>query len=228
MSVAKHGGQALFAPVRESTRSPLFECDFNGHKSDSTYYSDLDSSRIHLLATLFKPVLDPAASKSDAGHGIGKLSVALGGVSCTFKKEIKPYEAYDVWSRVLTWDDKWLYIVSHFTRKAGATGQKFGSSQMETEAKDVIFASAISKYVFKRGRKTIPADQVLLALQLVPTGPKPKEPCMAKDGTLLWDYKMVQEEKRKGYEIAQGFAALDALHATFTGSSSVTLDAFER
>ena len=46
------------------------------------------------------------------------VSVALGGTSCVFKREIKPLQRYEVWSRVLTWDAKWLVLVTYFV-KAG-------------------------------------------------------------------------------------------------------------
>jgi hypothetical protein len=41
----------------------------------------------------------------------------LGAVECSFKKEIKPYEPYEMWSRILCWDRKWIYVVSHFVKK---------------------------------------------------------------------------------------------------------------
>jgi len=41
----------------------------------------------------------------------------LGAVSCHFKREIKPYERYDIWTRVLSWDRKWIYLVSHFVKE---------------------------------------------------------------------------------------------------------------
>lgn len=45
------------------------------------------------------------------------VKVYLGGVTCTFRREIKPFEPYDIWSRVLCWDRKWIYIVSHIVKK---------------------------------------------------------------------------------------------------------------
>ena len=93
---------------------------------------------------------------------------------CTFKREIGMYRGYEMWSRVLCWDRKWIYIAEHFGergavkprayvlmdrswfRKKGCTSVK---RQGEREAKEVdekaILASAISKYVVKLGRLTI-------------------------------------------------------------------------
>ena len=123
----------------------------------------------------------------------------LGGVSCTFRREIKPYQEYEIWSRVLCWDRKWVYIVSHFVKKgrvkpsgytlqpkklvaivrdrSGPEEEKGERSGLPVTTPDgtnpAIFASAISKYVFKKGRLTIPPERILEASNLLP--PKPAE-----------------------------------------------------
>jgi hypothetical protein len=43
----------LLLPAITSSRSPLTECDINLHKSNSTYFSDLDISRSNLVMLLF-------------------------------------------------------------------------------------------------------------------------------------------------------------------------------
>lgn len=47
----------------------------------------------------------------------GHWGIMLGAVHCSFKKEIAPYEPYEMWSRILCWDRKWIYVVSHFVKK---------------------------------------------------------------------------------------------------------------
>ena len=42
--------------------------------------------------------------------------MALGGVTCTFKRELKPYRTYEIWTRVLSWDEKWVYVISHIVK----------------------------------------------------------------------------------------------------------------
>ena len=42
------------------------------------------------------------------------FTMILGGTSCTWHREIKPYQPYELWTRVISWDDKWLYVVTHF------------------------------------------------------------------------------------------------------------------
>ncbi|KAE8158068.1 hypothetical protein BDV40DRAFT_308212 [Aspergillus tamarii] len=165
------GSSALFRPLRTRSYCSLAEVDFNLHKSNSTFYADLDISRIELLLLFFKDVITPLSpplrkSDSERAHesaerqtgNLKHLTPALGGVSCIFRREIKPWQRYDVESRILCWDDKWLYIVSHFLKPGMASSE------------ESVLASAISKYVFKKGRRTIAPEQVLQFLHLLEDG----------------------------------------------------------
>ncbi|KAF3941713.1 hypothetical protein ABW19_dt0205523 [Dactylella cylindrospora] len=147
----------LFVPIKIESRSPLYECDFNYHKSNSTYFSDLDIARTHLVAHLIKKSLRLRRQRGDK-----PLYVALGGVVSLFRREIKPYEKYEIWSRVLSWDDKWFWVVSHFVSAKG---------DPKHDGKRKIYASSLSKYVFKVERKTIPPIEVLEESGLLPKRP---------------------------------------------------------
>jgi hypothetical protein len=187
----------LFLPVITSTCSPILECDFNIHKSNSTYFSDLDVSRTHLVSLLCSPGLADYHKRLAAGEENGPLGIALGGVACFFQREIKPYERYEMWTRVLCWDRKWVYIVTHFVKKGAVAPTTFvmqpnkrgwwpswmntkkaqaktslGPDQDSSMAgKKVIFSYAISKYVFKSGRKTMPPETVFEQCGLLPPRP---------------------------------------------------------
>lgn len=150
-------------------------------ESNSTYFSDLDIARSHLLCTLFSVGIEQARSSKRPGiiaGGNSAFGVALGAVSCSFKREVKPYEKYEMWTRVLSWDQKWLYIVTHFVHKDAVTPKvytlypkqkcKQGSLRKVGKTEDAIIASAISKCVFKKGRLTIPPDIMLQASGLLP------------------------------------------------------------
>ncbi|KAF3172766.1 hypothetical protein TWF106_002230 [Orbilia oligospora] len=158
----------LFAPVKIVARAPLYECDFNYHKSNSTYFSDLDIARTHLVAHLIKKSLRLRRQRGDK-----PLYVALGGVMSLFRREIKPYEKYEVWSRVLGWDNKWFFVVSHFVSAKG--DPKHGGKRK-------IYASSLSKYVFKVERKTIPPNEVLEESGLLPK--KPEAPVLVEDSKM--------------------------------------------
>ncbi|KAI9792960.1 MAG: hypothetical protein M1816_001282 [Peltula sp. TS41687] len=205
------GPEALFRPIITSTYAPLLECDYNLHKSNSTYFSDLDISRMHLLSCLLsRGITKPRPPKNDA-EPQGRISIILGGVSCSFRREIKPYERYEIWSRLLTWDRKWVYIVSHFVERDAVRPKRYifndggrrrgwlgffrgkSTSRNSSRGKNMevkqghtssngtvsstqpyhpaIYASALSKYVVKKGRLTIPPERVFEISGLLP--PKP-------------------------------------------------------
>ncbi|KZF20739.1 hypothetical protein L228DRAFT_178230 [Xylona heveae TC161] len=185
------------------SRSPAFECDYNIHKSNSTYFSDLDVSRTHVVASVLRHAIVetarltelPDPSSSGASNSTipakGKFAIALGAVAAVFRAEIQPYQAYEIRSRVLTWDRKWVYIISHFVQArprptllskifggGGRRGSKSASSSSSSsssaaEKPPKIYASAIGKYVLKRGRLTVPPELVLSKGGLLP--PKPAD-----------------------------------------------------
>ena len=120
----------------------------------------------------------------------------LGGVTCSFKREIRPLESYEIWTRLLAWDRKWIYLVSHIVKKgavlpkgytlqpdkklhatdretADARVQKGETGQLKEHGvigspHPAIFATSLAKYVFKEGRITIPPEEVLDFSELLP------------------------------------------------------------
>lgn len=186
---SKVGPAALFQPMITSSRSGFLECDYNLHKSNSTYFSDFDVGRLELLISLATHGVEK--TRKELAGDKGSFSCRLGGVSINFKREIKPYEGFEMWTRVLTWDDKWIYVIGHFVKKGVVKPKGYllqpwkrvketeGNAQAmngNIEKKGPhphIFATGISKYVFKKGRLTIPPERVLHASGLLP--PRPTE-----------------------------------------------------
>lgn len=209
------------------------------HKSNSTFYADLDINRIELLVTLFKDAITPLSPRSTLApesvystrNRRRPLIAALGGVTCLFRREVKAYQQYDIVSRVLTWDEKWLYIVSYFVKP---------SKSHPTEiVEDRILASALSRYVFKQGRQTVQpvdvlrnsgllsgeaaADYDALVADVAAAPPQRlrlpsrdlndgsaqlrKEP----DAEHTWTWRHVEVERQSGLQIARHMVGLDAL-----------------
>ncbi|KUM61880.1 hypothetical protein ACN42_g5237 [Penicillium freii] len=234
ITAAKHGGQGIFGYIVTSSRSPLYECDINGHKSDSTYFSDLDINRIHLLTRLFKAAGDLSlrptrkSSKSQKDRP-KKMRVLLGGTCCTFRKEVKPYSAYEIHSRVLAWDEKWLYVVSYFVKPGSARkmpkiqASKADHPEKREEvaalAKGMVFTSAITKFVFKEGRKTIRPEDALEEMGLLPEKATSEAVTLA-NGDMAWTWEQVEKEREAGMRTAQHLIALDDLHDQFEDVSS--------
>lgn len=112
----------------------------------------------------------------------------LGSVMCSFKREIGMYRGFEMWSRLLCWDRKWVYMVTHFVRKGTVKpsayiltdGSWFGKGyrqvgdgkggSVELDEKN-IHATAISKYVMKLGRLTIHPEVPMAASGLLPLRP---------------------------------------------------------
>lgn len=177
------------------SRVNAIECDYNFHKSNSTYFSDLDVARAHCVAHIFRRGIDKVIRELKLDKG--RFAIGLGGVHCSFKKEIKPYERYEIWTRVLSWDRKWVYVVSHLVKAGtvkpkgytlqpwkkisrGAGGEKgdrktnapaISNAETPAQPHPAIFASSIAKYVFKKGRLTISPVRILEASAQIP--PKP-------------------------------------------------------
>ena len=212
----------LFLAAVHRTRSPLSECDYNIHKSNSTYFSDMDISRGNLSLLLFSQRLSYRSTDNTA-------LMILSGVQCVFRKEIKPYEPYEVWSRILSWDEKWIYIVTHFvprntcrptrfylqgrgTPREHAPSERPGANCHVPGTKKV-FASAVSRYVFKQGRKTYPPQKMLVECGLLPPNPEPLASAEPDPCRMRW--KAIEERRRKDLGIAQLQLGWDAVHDCF-------------
>lgn len=202
------GPSALFLPMKIASRVPLMDVDYNLHKSNSTYFADLDMARLHLLTGLI------SSGMNKTGKELGRswpVAIILGSVSCTFRREIKPYEGFEVWSRILCWDRKWLYVISHFVKrgsvrpkgyllqpwrnaklvksqhakKKSATNEPSAANAngavTKTATNPAVFASSIAKYVFKHGSLTIPPERILQSSNLLP--PNPEAPLISPTPT---------------------------------------------
>lgn len=140
------------------------ELDFNMHKSNSTYFSDLDVSRTALMSNI---VVKGAALLEKRLHAQGKkgfLGFILGSVYTNFKREIPAYTKYEVKSHVASFDQKWIYIVTYFLKPG--KGKK-GQDDPEV-LKKRLYAVSVSKYVLKKGRYTVPPKDVFEAAGYTP------------------------------------------------------------
>ncbi|KAJ5940849.1 hypothetical protein N7516_001017 [Penicillium verrucosum] len=166
----------IFVPCMVTSRTPLLETDYNLHKSNSTYFTDLDVSRTALVSRIYSPGVGNVSKELDqeflaASKKEGKpaprrkpVSIVLGSVYCTFKREIKPFELYEMHSKVISWDAKWMYIMTCFMRPAPRNG-----------GEKVVLAVAVSKYVVKKGRLTVPPGRLLHASGFLPAPPQESE-----------------------------------------------------
>ncbi|KAF2471459.1 uncharacterized protein BDR25DRAFT_342692 [Lindgomyces ingoldianus] len=258
---------ALFQPVVTSTRTPLMETDYNIHKSNSTYFSDMDVSRTHL----FTAIVRNGILKNSRRYGQGRSQkgvdsaeprhdymIALGGISCLFKKEILPYQKFEMWTRLLTWDRKWFYLVTHLVKpgvakppswtlqpwkkgekqKKRVNGEeKQYAEETREKLKGAIFATALAKYVVKKGRITVPPEEALRNAEMVPLKPEGWEFQSSAHGFVdgdvdsvfprvvgeKWNWDIIEAERLRGLKFAEHFAAFDGLHEVFDGGKNGAL-----
>lgn len=150
----------------------------------------MDVSRAAFVGVLLKKSLarlnggDLTGLPEEAKTVKGTYIVALGGVGCVFRKEIPPLARFEVWTRLLAWDDKWIYIVSHIVKRGakkpssyllqnwrnGGKNKTQGKKEGEDKIKS-IYATSIAKYVVKKGRLTIAPEIVLRRSDLLPPRP---------------------------------------------------------
>ncbi|KAJ5667825.1 uncharacterized protein N7477_006395 [Penicillium maclennaniae] len=226
--------ECLFLSAIHRTRAPLSECDYNIHKSNSTYFMDIDISRGNLCLVLFSQRLSFRPKHNTA-------SMALGGVQCIFKREIKPYQPYEVWSRILSWDEKWIYIVTHFVvrgahrparfrvqgqlnSEATARGKK--RNQSDKEKGKTVFASAVSRFVFKQGRKTIAPERMLVECGLLPPATAELDCEISANDTndcSQSERRLIEDRRKRDLDIAQLKLGWDAVYDTFEGDVSTAL-----
>lgn len=121
--------------------SPL-EIDMYFHKSNSTYFADLDIARTKLVLTIFQKLfMDYFAntkgefSKKYSFSNFPYIPVAL--VQLSFQREMTLFQRFTIESRVACWDQKWLFVVSKFT----------------SNNTKKLHGIAVTKYVFKKNQR---------------------------------------------------------------------------
>ncbi|KAL4734405.1 hypothetical protein BDV11DRAFT_54973 [Aspergillus similis] len=220
------GRPRLYSYFVTECRNPVIECDYNLHKSNSTFFSDLDINRTQLMMAHFKHVLStasmPRKTKTANGNGSGQerkkpLIMAMGGVSCLFHREIKPLQRYEIWSHVLAWDEKWVYVVSYFVKKGALSKDGNVSGDLDHDSKvnsKVVLASCMARYVFKEGRITVKPERVLQECGLLPllqddevVGEKSEKSSIGSS----WGKEQFEEARQKGLVTASKFSGLEVL-----------------
>ncbi|PSN73369.1 hypothetical protein BS50DRAFT_653844 [Corynespora cassiicola Philippines] len=164
----------ILLPTICTSQTTLMEMDFNLHKSNSTYFTDLDIVRAYHSGVLFGPLFMPR-------QGGKRCNLIVSAVLCNFKRKVKPLRGYEISTKVVSWDEKWIYMVTHFVEH-GRTGSSRGlletgplNGMVElsgvvsrgTQSEGVL-ASAITRLVCKRGRMTMPPIRVLKECNILP------------------------------------------------------------
>ena len=85
------------------------DIDFNFHLNNSRYLSCMDYARIHMLA-----------ANGILTHALQERWIPLvGSVDVTYRRSLDLFAAFELRSRTLCWDEKWIYMVQSFHSKSG-------------------------------------------------------------------------------------------------------------
>lgn len=119
------------------------DLDFNGHMNNGRYLTIMDLGRFDLILRngLFRLMLKQ------------KSVPILGAVKIRYRLPLMPFQAYDLETKVIGWDDKWVFMEQRFII---VKGSKAGA----------VAAIAVLKGSFfdKRSHTTVPTDVLLKAL----------------------------------------------------------------
>lgn len=85
------------------------DIDFNFHLNNSRYLSCMDYGRIHMMAA--NGILDHAVR--------GRWTPLVGSVDVTYRRSLDMWAAFELRTRTLCWDEKWVYMEQSFHSKNG-------------------------------------------------------------------------------------------------------------
>ncbi|KAG9569075.1 hypothetical protein KCU77_g16953, partial [Aureobasidium melanogenum] len=218
----------IFAVKSTSSYCSLRETDYNFHKSNSTYYADLDAARVPSMTAFYFPGRDKLShdlyeeyAKEAAEKG--KPAPEVGAVYTVVSRR-RSSRLSDTRCALpsLLGISNWIYNMTHFIKR-GADGN------------DIIAAAALSKYCVMKGRRTVPPERLLEAWDLVPSGRQPlaeeikvelgdsmalslgaeRNPAEHAiltdlgDGPKLWSWEEIYLQRQCGLHLCRKFQHLD-------------------
>jgi acyl-CoA thioesterase FadM len=119
------------------------DCDLNFHLNAGRYVSFMDVARIELIGRV--RFIGPMLRR--------KWRPVAGGAVLRFRKSVLPFERFDIRSRVIGWDEKWIYV-EHIVEKDGE-----------------FCAIGHMRTVIRSKQGTVPPAEVLAAMNFNITSP---------------------------------------------------------
>jgi acyl-CoA thioesterase FadM len=119
------------------------DCDLNVHLNAGRYISFMDVARVELLGRmrLFRKVIQ---------HGWRPIN---GGMIIRYRRSLLPFERFALRSRVLGWDEKWIYF-EHILERHGQ-----------------VCAVGTARGLFREGKRSVPPDELLELFGIAGTPP---------------------------------------------------------
>lgn len=120
------------------------DLDFNLHMNNGRYLTLMDLGRTDLMIR----------------SGFARVALArrwmpvLAGATIRYRRSLAPFQRFRLDSRLVGWDDRWLYLEQRFETMDGRPA-----------------ASAMVRAVFLGGGRTIPTAEVVAAAGIAPQSP---------------------------------------------------------
>jgi acyl-CoA thioesterase FadM len=123
------------------------DCDLNLHMNNGRYLTFMDLGRMHLTAQ--------SGLLREALHR--RWMPVLAAADITFIRSLKPFARFDLVTRLLTWDEKYIYLEQGF------------------ESEGRLCAQAYVKGVFLKNGARVPNAEVLQAIAYTGAAPPMSE-----------------------------------------------------
>lgn len=107
--------RGAFDASRVSFRVLPNDCDINFHMNNGRYLSFMDLGRTHLMAQL--RVISAILRN--------RWMPVLAAAEITFIRSLAPFQKFDLVTRVVTWDDKYIYLEQKFERRGTLCAHAF-------------------------------------------------------------------------------------------------------
>ncbi len=139
-----HKRQAPLEVTSRAFRVWPFDCDINFHMNNGRYLTLMDLGRIDLMAKV--GLLKPALKR-------GWMPV-VGKIHMHYYKSLDPFQKFHIDSRVVYWDEKWIYLEQCF------------------RVKDTVVAKGMVQALFLKGKDKVHPNDVINALDKAIEKPK--------------------------------------------------------
>ncbi|KAE8890583.1 hypothetical protein PF005_g14716 [Phytophthora fragariae] len=142
-------------------RTGLLDCDVNLHLNNSSYLYSMELARWHFCAA--NGILWQAIKN--------RRMIVVGSQTIRYRHAIPPFHAYEIKTKVVYWDDDWIYLLYQF--QDPATGKQF--------------AEGLVRGVVMKGRRRVSANRVFAEVSGGEMIEAPKEVPGVVKGFLDWD-----------------------------------------
>jgi len=151
-------------------RVRLTDLDYNLHMNNSRYLESMEMGRLDMMTRVG---LIQAAAKN-------RLAPVIGALQIVYRHQLKPFQAYTVTTKVLGWDEKWIYV------------------EQDMISPGRIHATAVIKAAFlDKGKTMLPRDvMALVGLQDLSPPVPPQYIKLMNEGQTL-KYEALKERHKE-------------------------------